>query len=97
WNKDLPVPILPFLHATDYFSAMNICQTGFCALSQLDSGWYGKGIYFTSYAIYATQYLTGKKQPVMILSWIIPGSIYPVVEDPFGKDSMGGKALESGF
>jgi hypothetical protein len=33
-----------------------ICGTGFANLSSLDDGFYGKGIYFTTYALYALPY-----------------------------------------
>lgn len=44
WNKDLPVPIVASYHGTDFPVAEKIAQTGFAALSLLDSGYFGKGI-----------------------------------------------------
>lgn len=47
------VPIIPTIHGTNADVAFKICSTGFSALSTLDEGYYGKGIYFTSSAHYA--------------------------------------------
>lgn len=47
WNKADAAPIVPLFHGTDYPIAESICETGFAALSSLDAGFFGKGIYFT--------------------------------------------------
>lgn len=49
--------IVPVLHGTNIDSAMSICQQGFAALGKTDGGWYGKGIYFTTYACNTLHYL----------------------------------------
>jgi hypothetical protein len=43
---------------------------------------YRSGIYFTSSAFYAIPYMTRALEPSMIVSWIIPGNTYPVIESP---------------
>jgi len=45
--------ILPTVHGTEFNCAKSICSTGFATLSSIDSGWYGSGIYFTTFAMYA--------------------------------------------
>jgi hypothetical protein len=55
------------------------------------------GIYFTTYALYAYPYFSTKEDPgkssqgknhitklaiAIIISWIIPGNVYPVIENP---------------
>jgi hypothetical protein len=48
--------ILPVIHGTALATAWKICATGFANLSCLDDGFFGKGIYFTTYALYALPY-----------------------------------------
>jgi len=48
----------------------------------LDKGWYGQGVYFTSSARYAIPYFATKANPVIIVAYVIPGNIFPIVEHP---------------
>ena len=63
------------------------------------SGWYGKGIYFSSYSTYTLPYIYQKPEPSIIISWVVPGHVYPVIEEPHGdcRTSLKGKALKNGF
>jgi len=81
WNKDLTLPIVPTLHGTDADVAWKIASTGFVALSALDAGWYGQGIYFSTYALYTIPYLL-KPKPALIISYCTPGNVFPVIENP---------------
>jgi hypothetical protein len=85
WNDNLSVPIIPCCHGTGRFVAEKIAETGFAALSSLDAGYYGKGIYFTSYAVYAISYCCSQSHPALVLSWIFPGNVYAVVEKPMAR------------
>jgi len=96
WNKNEEIPILPVLHGTDATIAWKICQTGFASLSSLDAGFYGRGIYFTTYGPYLSPYLT-KKNPAILICFAIPGNIYPVIENPREKGSLKGSAQKPGF
>jgi len=96
WNQTewgSGVPILPACHGTDVTVANAICEGGFAALSSLDAGWYGKGIYFTSYAWYTFPYIVVKRSPAILLCWILPGHTLPVNEHHKGKSSLIGKAI----
>jgi len=96
WNNDSRlVSIVPVCHGTDLPTAEKIAETGFANLSSVDEGYYGKGIYFTTYALYTIPYL-GSKQPVILLSWAIPGNVYPVIESHNSPGSLLGTALKSG-
>lgn len=44
-------------------------------------GWFGKGIYFTSHAQYAAQYCKDKKEPCLILCYLLAASPYPIIEE----------------
>jgi len=96
WNLGNDVKIIPQLHGTDFNTATAICNTGFATLSSLDEGWYGKGIYFTSSAVYTTPYFATKKKPAIVIAYVIPGNPYPVCEHPKEDNSLIGAALQSG-
>jgi hypothetical protein len=49
----------------------------FANLSSLDDGFYGKGIYFTTHAPYSISYVSNRRDPAMIISWILPGNCFP--------------------
>jgi len=88
WNRDLKIqdiPILAMVHGTDKAIADNISNQGFASLSDLDAGYYGNGIYFTSSARCTIPYLARKKNPVIIVALVIPGNPYPVIEHPQKK------------
>lgn len=83
--------------------AWKVCATGFANLSSLvrlksclsltwfqDDGFFGKGIYFTTYALYALPYFSTKSDPAVILSFVLPGCSFPVIEHTEGKDSLVG-------
>jgi len=74
-----------------------ICSTGFAYLSSIDEGWYGKGVYFTSSARYATPYFAVKQDPTIIIALVLPGNTYPVTEHPKEVNNIIGQALKSGF
>jgi len=70
WNSEIPLPILAVLHGTDFLLAEKIAQVGFANLSALDAGYYGKGIYFSSYAEYILPYFISKKNlPLLSLTF----------------------------
>jgi len=95
WNKDIKSPIMLVAHGTDFSTAEKICETGFANLSLLDKGYFGKGIYVTTYFAYTLPYLLAHKRPAVLLSWAAIGSSYPVYELPTGPGSLLGTALKS--
>jgi len=97
WNKRISVPILPVCHGTDHYIAEKISQTGFAALSTTDVGYYGRGIYFTSYAQYSFPYFMSRDNPSLILAYLVVGNAYPVVEHHLKKGNLVGQALKAGF
>jgi len=98
WNTSTMTPtIIPAVHGTGREVAWKICSTGFASLSSLDAGFYGKGIYFTTYMLYALQYFAGKKDPAVILSFILPGNCYPTTEHPHKPHNLLGSPLKNGF
>jgi len=108
WNKDIATgednkllnPILLTCHGTDSEIADKICVTGFAALSALDDGYYGRGIYFSTYALYCYPYFGTRKLPSLILSWLVPGHYYPVIEPHNSSKptkSLLGAAVQAGY
>jgi len=97
WNGfNEEVPVVPMVHGTDAKIAWKIVDTGFSALSSLDAGFYGSGIYFTSSAQYALPYYSVKPTPAIIICMTIPGNVYPVIEARTDPNSMFGMPIKSG-
>jgi len=93
WNQESMLPIIPVIHVTAWFSAWQIASSGFAALSRFDDGYYGKGIYFTTNAVYSLIYFSRNQKPGVIISYILPGNTYPVIEDPNGNSSLLGRGI----
>jgi len=94
WNKGLTLdqsPVLWAVHGTNKPIAWKIAEAGFAALSTLDKGFYGKGIYFSTSARYIMPYYADKKHPTILICLIIPGNVYPVIE------LMKGQSLKRGY
>jgi len=96
-ETDEHVPILPVVHGTDFSLAMAICSTGFATLSNLDVGWYGAGVYFTTYTMYAMPYFIVRKDPAVIVSFVFLGNTYPVVEHTKAEDNLLGATITPGY
>jgi len=98
WNEEgEQVPILATAHGTDLGTGWAIAQTGFAKLSLLDKGFYGTGIYFTSYALYTYPYFATKRPPALILSYVVPGNVFPVNEHHQGFESLLGAPIQAGY
>jgi len=97
WNHDLAVPVIPTIHGTAAAVAWKICHGGFATLSSLDIGFFGAGIYFTTSAKYAIPYFATKAQPAIIISYLVPGNPYPVIENPNEEGSLAGESLKVGY
>jgi len=75
-----------------------LVSLGFASISSTDAGFYGRGIYLTSYAPYVLPYLEDKKSPSIIICYTTPGNIYPVTEHPHNdKKSLLGTAQKPGY
>jgi len=91
------LPILPVIHGTQTSTAMKIASTGFAALSSLDAGYFGKGIYFSSSCLYALPYTQFGNNPSLIVALAIPGNVYPVIEHHKGTTALMGAAIKPGY
>jgi len=87
WNKNKKNPIIYAVHGTNMESVWKICETGFSTLGLVDEGYYGKGIYCTTNVQYACFY-SASSVKVLIISVILPGNIYPVIENPTVKPNL---------
>jgi len=97
WNSFKAVPVLATIHGTAASAAWKICTGGFAALSSLDSGYYGAGIYFTTSAKYAVPYFATKPEPAIIISWVLVGNAYPVIEHPRKTGTLAGTIIKPGY
>jgi len=90
-------PIIPVCHATDLAIAEKICETGFTSLSALEGGSFGRGIYFTTFSSYCLPFMGSARVPTILVSWLLPGNAYPVLEQVKSSDSLQGKAIMNGY
>jgi len=100
WNKDTQIkdsPVMPCVHGTGEKTAWEIATDGFASLSILDKGYYGKGIYFSTSALYVLPYFAKKKKPTIIICLAIPGNPYPVTESPNSENTLSGQPIRSGY
>lgn len=97
YNQDLQVSLVPALHGTNQLVAEKIAQTGFASLSSLDSGYYGKGIYFTTSILYTLPYACMHREPALILSYLNMGNVFPVTENHKGDKSLLGTPIKTGY
>jgi len=85
WNDKTRPRVVPMLQGTSEGAVWQICQQGFGVVGTTDDGFYGAGVYFTSKLVYADKYAKsgadGSKP--FIVSLVIPGNSFPVVEHPF--------------
>ena len=84
-------------HGCTHDAAHNICRTGFASISTTDAGYFGRGIYTTTFPQYAAEYAAGvhKVTPnppnaggehVVLVAWATPGLAYPITRDHAGAD-----------
>jgi len=97
WNSDLDLPIIPVVHGTDESIGWKICSGGFAALSSLDEGFYGKGIYFTSSCMYAIPYFATKPKPAILICFVSPGNTRPIIEHYNEEQSFLGVPIDTGY
>jgi len=104
WNKGSVTSVVPLIQATDRDVAAKIGKLGFATLSSRDSGFYGKGVYFTSKFAYATKYNEEKSNPAFIIAMVAVGNVFPVIESPYLKrekddnpEGYLGKPLRTGY
>lgn len=57
WNSEKSIAILPAIHGTTSKDAWGITRAGFGEESEGNTGFYGKGFYFTSSAAYSAPYV----------------------------------------
>jgi len=85
WNNQTRPRVVSMLQGTSEGAAWKICQQGFGVVGTTDDGFYGAGVYFTSKLGYADKY--AKSGPdgskAFVVSMVIPGNSFPVVEHPF--------------
>jgi len=98
YNLSIVPKILPVIQGLRNASVCwDICQSGFAALSTLDDGYYGAGMYFTSSAEYAIKFYTSADKKAVMINWILIGNPFPVTESPQSENSLKGKPIKSGY
>ncbi|XP_062589325.1 uncharacterized protein LOC134250975 [Saccostrea cucullata] len=78
-GEDLSYPVLAF-HGTKVENITKICETGFRVPGdkgfqhRTDTGWYGKGVYFSEYPDYSMGYIQGAEK--LLLCQVLPGKVF---------------------
>uniref|UniRef100_A0A8B8BUY0 Poly [ADP-ribose] polymerase n=1 Tax=Crassostrea virginica TaxID=6565 RepID=A0A8B8BUY0_CRAVI len=78
-GEELSYPVLAF-HGTEVKNISKICDTGFRVPGQAgfkhttDTGWYGKGVYFSEYPEYSMDYIDGAEK--LLLCQVLPGKVF---------------------
>jgi len=89
-------PVMLAVHGTSLDVAWKICLNGFAAIPNIsDAGWYGKGIYFSTYATYCLPYLKSGS-PAIIVVCVMPGNPHPIIENKTDPNNFNGAALKHG-
>jgi len=97
WNTEGKPPVIPCLSGTDQAIAGKVAETGWANISSLDVGFFGNGIYFTQSMTYLIPSIAFRKSPAIVLSWVLPGKPYPVIEAHDSVYSLTGAAIKNGY
>ncbi|XP_067650642.1 uncharacterized protein [Haliotis asinina] len=93
-GEDHSYPVLAF-HGTMEKNITPICETGFKVPGtagfshRTDTGWYGKGVYFSEYPSYSMGYIQGSTK--LLLCQVLPGKVFKCTK------LIHGAALKTGF
>jgi len=93
WKNPTPasansVRIVPLWHGTSLNALSSISSNGFAALQETDSGYFGKGLYFSESFEYAAR-VYGNKSQLVMLCLVCVGNVFPVIRTDMEK-LMGG-------
>lgn len=78
-GEEYSYPVLAF-HGTEEKNIVPICETGFKIPGdsghkhRTDTGYYGKGVYFSEYPSYSMSYISGSTK--FLLCQVLPGKVY---------------------
>lgn len=92
-GEDMSKPVLAF-HGTAEANILPICETGFKIPGQdghkhaTDTGWYGKGVYFSEFPNYSMGYIKGGQK--LLLCQVLPGKVYKCPGLIHGQALQGG-------
>ncbi|XP_052247790.1 uncharacterized protein LOC127855914 [Dreissena polymorpha] len=92
-GEEFSYPVLAF-HGTMETNIKPICETGFKIpghnghAHRTDTGWYGKGVYFSEYPAYSMGYIQGSTQ--LLLCQVLPGKAYQCTKLIHGHSLMKG-------
>jgi len=99
WNDTNHPKVVPMIQGAKDDTVWNICQNGFALIPNIDEGYYGKGIYFTSDIDYASFFSSSTERgKIMLVAMVAPGNPFPISEHPY-QDERGyyGKGLRDGY
>ncbi|CAF4174038.1 unnamed protein product [Adineta steineri] len=63
-----------------------LLSEGFASLGQVDDGWFGKGMYFSSSAEYASRYCPQNEDACLLMCYVLVLNPFPVIYDDAPED-----------
>lgn len=98
WNtSNGNAPIFAVAYGTSLSTAWKIAHEGFSQLARNDKGIYGKGIYTSTSASYLLPTYAGKFEPAILICFVVPGHMYPVIESPKSSSTLAGLNIAKGY
>jgi len=101
WNQEngewTSAPVVYGVHGTSRGAANKILERGFEILTKVDDGFYGQGIYFSSFLSYISPYAFVHKEPTAIISALLLGNSFPVIERKDSNETLLGAPISSTF
>lgn len=95
-NRECRIRVLPAVHGVKSLDhAKKLASGGLAFVGTTDAGYYGRGIYLSTYANYVTlagysgvHPETGDKW--LLVCWVVTGNVYPCVELTIGASFAAG-------
>ena len=90
------VKVIPMFHGTKEDLLPNIFCGNLAALSTTDKGFFGQGVYHSSFASYAYKYakMDPLRKGALLMNWICFSSPYPVIHHPEVRDDQHWEELQ---
>jgi len=93
----MTIPVVPVVHGINFKAGFGVAATGFTSLASFEEGFYGEGICFQTSGTRALPYYGERVDPGVVISLLIPGHVFPVVENPDEAENLYEKAIHAGF
>jgi len=99
WNSDEKAPVIPCITIGTFDEIQSIARYGFDMGASATFGKFGHGVYVTTVVTgKETDDDTSKNNNVILVSYTIPGNVYPLIEDDLHKEKpLQGNPVKNGY